>query len=162
MIAVFQRVTSASVAVDGELVGQCGAGCLILLGVARGDTELDADRLAAKLAKLRVFADNNGKMNRSVTDIGGCALVVPNFTLLADYTHGNRPDYLGAAPPDEANALYEYFCRALEEQSVPVSRGIFGADMRVSLVNDGPVTLVLDSRSLGTGIHPANIYQVNN
>jgi D-tyrosyl-tRNA(Tyr) deacylase len=148
MTAVFQRVEHASVSVNGEITGSCGHGCLILLGVACGDSERDADKLAAKLAKLRVFSDENGKMNLSVIDVAGSALVISNFTLLADYSHGNRPDYLGAAAPDAANALYEYFCGALAKTGVPVSRGVFGADMRVELVNDGPVTLVLDSRVL--------------
>lgn len=148
MTAVFQRVERAFVSVGGEIKGECGRGGLILLGVTRGDTERDADKLAAKLAKLRVFADENGKMNLSVTDIGGSVLVVPNFTLLADYAHGNRPDFLNAAPPSEADALYDYFCRALGSSGVPVARGVFGADMRVELVNDGPVTMVLYSSAL--------------
>lgn len=148
MIAVFQRVTEASVTVAGKTVGACGAGCVILLGVAAGDTQADADKLAAKLAKLRVFSDENGKLNKSITDTGGSALVVPNFTLIADYTHGNRPDWFGAAPPDLANALYERFCHALSGAGIRVAQGVFGADMLVSLINDGPVTLVIDSRLL--------------
>lgn len=148
MIAVFQRVTEASVSVTGKTVGSCSAGCLILLGVAAGDTQADADKLAAKLAKLRVFSDENGKLNKSLTDIGGSALVVPNFTLIADYSHGNRPDWFGAAPPDVANTLYERFCRALAGAGIRVAQGVFGADMLVSLKNDGPVTLVIDSRLL--------------
>jgi D-tyrosyl-tRNA(Tyr) deacylase len=148
MIAVFQRVTEASVSVAGKTVGACGAGCVILLGVAAGDTQADADKLAAKLAKLRVFSDENGKLNKSITDTGGSALVVPNFTLIADYTHGNRPDWFGAAPPDLANALYERFCRTLSGAGIRVTQGVFGADMLVTLKNDGPVTLVIDSRLL--------------
>ncbi|MGI6202153.1 MAG: D-aminoacyl-tRNA deacylase [Eubacteriales bacterium] len=148
MVAVFQRVTEASVTVDGKVVGECAAGCAILLGVAVGDTEADADKLAAKISKLRVFSDENGKLNKSVIDIGGSALVVPNFTIIADYTRGNRPDWFGAAPPDEANALFERFCSSLAEAGVPAAKGIFGADMLVSIKNDGPVTLVLDSRRL--------------
>ena len=133
---------------SGEVVGSCGIGCLILLGVARCDRESDADKLASKIARLRVFADENGKMNRSVTDVGGGTLVVPNFTLLANYAHGNRPDFLDAAPPCEADPLFRYFCDSLGRLGVNVSRGVFGADMRVELVNDGPVTLTLYSGAL--------------
>ncbi len=148
MVAVFQRVAEASVAVSGKVVGECGAGCVVLLGVAAGDTEADAKKLAAKISKLRVFSDENGKLNKSVKDIGGSALVVPNFTLIANYVHGNRPDFMGAAPPAEADALFEKFCDTLAGEGVPVAKGIFGADMLVSIKNDGPVTLVLDSRQL--------------
>lgn len=148
MTAVFQRVTEASVTVEGNIVGECGKGCLILLGVAAGDTEADADKLAVKISKLRVFSDENGKLNKSVLDISGSALVVPNFTIIADYSHGNRPDWFGAAPPAEANALFERFCRSLADAGVPVAKGVFGADMLVSLKNDGPVTMVLESSRL--------------
>lgn len=144
MKAVLQRVTRAQVDIDGETVGQIGKGFLILLGVAQGDTEEDLDRLLAKICKLRVFEDENGKMNRSVQDVGGSLLVVSQFTLLANYRHGNRPDFLGAAAPAEAERLYElFFARAAE--TVPVQHGRFGADMQVSLCNDGPVTIVMDS-----------------
>ena len=148
MKAVLQRVKSASVAVDGETVGACGNGFLILLGVAGGDTGTDAELLAAKIVKLRVFKDENGKMNRSVTDIGGELLVISQFTLLANYRHGNRPDFLASAKPDGANRLYEYFKQLLGREVPHVEAGIFGADMQVSLVNDGPVTIVMDSKDL--------------
>lgn len=148
MKAVLQRVKSASVAVDGETVGACGNGFLILLGVAGGDTETDAELLAAKIVKMRVFKDENGKMNRSVMDIGGELLVISQFTLLANYRHGNRPDFLASAKPEEANRLYEYFKQLLKRDVPHVEAGIFGADMQVSLVNDGPVTIVMDSKDL--------------
>lgn len=144
MKAVLQRVTRAQVDIDGETVGQIGKGFLILLGVAQGDTEEDLDRLLSKILKLRVFEDENGKMNRSVQDVGGSLLVVSQFTLLANYRHGNRPDFLGAAAPAEAERLYERFL-ARAAETVPVQHGRFGADMQVSLCNDGPVTIVMDS-----------------
>lgn len=144
MKAVLQRVTRAQVDIDGETVGQIGKGFLILLGVAQGDTEEDLDRLLAKICKLRVFEDENGKMNRSVQDVGGSLLVVSQFTLLANYRHGNRPDFLGAAAPAEAERLYELFL-ARAAKILPVQHGRFGADMQVSLCNDGPVTIVMDS-----------------
>lgn len=147
MIAVLQRVSGASVAVDGSTVGRCEVGLCVLLGVADGDTKDDADALVKKTVNLRIFEDGNGKMNLSVQDVGGEMLVVSNFTLLAAYRKGNRPDYTGAAAPAAANELYEYFseaCRAF----VPVQNGIFGADMKLSIENDGPVTIVLDSRVL--------------
>lgn len=148
MIVVLQRVKSAEVTVNGSVTGSCGRGLLILLGVAAGDGTADADALAAKISKLRIFEDENGKMNRSVLDIGGGALVVSNFTLLADYRHGNRPSFTGAAAPDEAKRLYGYFSARLAVCGIAVGNGIFGADMQVSLCNDGPVTLTLDSRVL--------------
>lgn len=149
MRAVVQRVSGASVAVSGETVGKCGRGFLILLGVARGDTEADADVLAAKLSKLRVFEDGNGKMNLSLSDIGGELLIISNFTLYADCRHGNRPDFLMAEAPAEANRLYEYFTDRMKTLSgCPTGTGVFGADMKVSIENDGPVTLVIDSPDL--------------
>ncbi len=149
MRAVVQRVSGASVAVSGETVGKCGRGFLILLGVAKGDTEADADVLAAKLSKLRVFEDGNGKMNLSLSDIGGELLIISNFTLYADCRHGNRPDYLMAEAPAEANRLYEYFTDRMKTLSgCPTETGVFGADMKVSIENDGPVTLVIDSPEL--------------
>ena len=148
MKAVLQRVKNAAVSVDGKTVGACQEGFLILLGVAEGDTETDAELLAAKIVKLRVFKDENGKMNRSVKDIGGELLVISQFTLLADYRHGNRPDFLASAKPDEANRLYEYFKQLLRRDIPHVDAGIFGADMQVSLLNDGPVTIVMDSKVL--------------
>ncbi len=149
MRAVVQRVSGASVAVSGETVGKCGRGFLILLGVAKGDTEADADVLAAKLSKLRVFEDGNGKMNLSLSEIGGELLVISNFTLYADCRHGNRPDFLMAEAPAEANRLYEYFTDRMKILSgCPTETGVFGADMKVSIENDGPVTLVIDSPEL--------------
>ena len=145
MKAVIQRVTSASVHVDGELIGSCGHGLLVLLGVAQGDTEEDLDRMLQKMVKLRIFEDENGKMNRSVQDIDGEMLVVSQFTLLANYKHGNRPDYLGAAAPAEANRLYEMFVEKAKSYVRHVGHGQFGADMKVSLLNDGPVTIVMES-----------------
>ncbi len=145
MKAVIQRVRSASVDVDGERVGECGHGLLVLLGVAEGDTEADLDKLLTKMVKLRIFEDENGKMNRSVQDIDGEMLVVSQFTLLANYRHGNRPDFLGAAAPAEANRLYELFLERAAGLVRHVGHGVFGADMQVSLVNDGPVTIVMES-----------------
>ena len=148
MIAVLQRVSRASVAVDGATVAECGKGFLVLLGVARGDSEEDCRLLADKIAKLRVFQDCDGKMNLSVTDVGGSIVVVPNFTLLASYRKGNRPDFFDSAPPDTAKPLFEYFTSYISEQVPGVGRGIFGADMKVDLLNDGPVTIVMDSNVL--------------
>lgn len=149
MIAVIQRVDRASVAVDGEVVGKCDKGLAILLGVAEGDSEKDADALAAKISKLRIFCDENDKMNLSVNDIGGSALVISQFTLLANYAKGNRPDFFGAASPDTANRLYEYFCdRFASLIQGDVEQGIFGADMLCEFVNNGPVTIVMDSKVL--------------
>ena len=148
MRAVIQRVSSASVAVDGAVVGSCERGYLILLGVAEGDTELDAELLCKKIAALRIFRDENDKMNLSIRDIDGEALVISQFTLLANYRHGNRPDFLASAKPDEANRLYEYFTELLSRELRRVEHGIFGADMKVSLTNDGPVTICMDSEVL--------------
>ena len=147
MIAVLQRVGGACVAVDGQTVGKCGKGLCVLLGVANGDTEEDADALAKKILNLRIFEDENQKMNRSLLDVCGEMLVVSNFTLLAAYKKGNRPDYMNAAKPDEANRLYEYFADRCKE-SVSVETGIFGADMKLRIDNDGPVTIVMDSKVL--------------
>jgi D-tyrosyl-tRNA(Tyr) deacylase len=129
------------VRVDGELVGEIGAGLCVLIGIARGDA--DTGRLAAKIARLRVFADEQGRFDRSVLDVGGSALVISQFTLLASTDKGNRPSFTDAAPPAEAEPLYERFCANLEALGVPVARGVFGATMAVELVNDGPVTIVL-------------------
>ncbi len=148
MKAVIQRVANASVVVDGNTVGSCGRGYLILLGVAEGDTETDAELLSRKIAALRIFRDENDKMNLSVKDIDGEALVISQFTLLANYRHGNRPDFLASAKPEEANRLYEYFKTLLSRELRRVESGIFGADMKVSLVNDGPVTICMDSEVL--------------
>ena len=152
MKAVIQRVRSASVEVDGETVGSCGQGLLVLLGVAPEDTEEDMERMVQKMVKMRIFTDENGKMNRSVQDIDGEMLVVSQFTLFANYKHGNRPDYLGAAAPDVANAMYEKFLARARELVRHVGHGVFGAHMQVSLVNDGPVTIVMESDVLA----PAN------
>ena len=148
MIAVIQRVKHASVAIDEKCVGECKKGLMILLGVAEGDTEADADALVAKISKLRIFSDEAGKMNLSVKDVCGEMLVVSNFTLLANYVKGNRPDYFGAAAPDKAKALYEYFGCLAEKEVEHVGYGEFGADMEVTIVNDGPVTIVMDSKVL--------------
>jgi D-tyrosyl-tRNA(Tyr) deacylase len=142
--AVLQRVTGAQVHVDGALIGEVGKGLLILVCAMAGDTDAQAERLAAKVAKLRVFKDDQGKMNLSVRDIGGAALVVSQFTLAADL-RGNRPGFSTAAPPAEGERLYRYFSQCLENEGVPVSNGQFGADMAVSLVNDGPVTIWMDT-----------------
>ncbi len=146
MIAVIQRVAAASVAADGIPAGKCGRGLFVLCGVVDGDTEGDADILAAKVAKLRIFTDANDKMNLSVTDIGGDALVVSNFTLGADVSHGNRPSFTPAAPPTIAEPLYVRFCRQLAAAGVPVETGVFGADMQIDLHADGPVTILMDSK----------------
>ena len=145
MKAVIQRVRSARVQVDGRTVGECGHGLLVLLGVAPGDTDRDLERMVQKMVKLRIFEDENGKMNRSLLDVGGEVLVISQFTLLADYRKGNRPDFFGAAAPDTAKTLYEDFIDLLREQVSHVACGKFGANMQVSLCNDGPVTIVMDS-----------------
>ncbi len=145
MKAVIQRVRSASVEVDGVVVGTCERGLLVLLGVAPEDTDADMERMVQKMVKMRIFEDENGKMNRSLADVDGEMLVVSQFTLFANYRHGNRPDYLGAAAPDKANAMYEAFVARASELVRHVGHGVFGADMKVSLVNDGPVTIVMES-----------------
>lgn len=147
MIAVIQRVARASVTIDSRLNSSIDNGLLILLGVKQGDTEKDAELLVRKISNLRIFSDEFGKMNLSVLDVGGSALVVSNFTLLANYKKGNRPDYLNGAKPEEANRLYEYFCEMISA-SVPTETGVFGADMQIDLINDGPVTIVMDSEVL--------------
>ncbi len=145
MKAVIQRVSHASVRVDGETVGACGAGLMILLGVAEGDTEVDAELLCRKIVQLRIFCDEDGKMNRSLRDIDGEMLVISQFTLMANYRHGNRPDFLASAKPAEAERLYEYFKSLAAKEIRRVESGIFGAHMEVELLNDGPVTIVMDS-----------------
>ena len=145
MKAVIQRVRNASVEVDGNVVGSCGEGLLVLLGVAEGDTEREAEMLCRKIVNLRIFQDEAGKMNRSLLDINGEMLVVSQFTLLANYRHGNRPDFLASAKPDEANRLYEYFKELAKKDVRRVESGVFGADMKVSLLNNGPVTIVMDT-----------------
>ena len=148
MKAVLQRVKNASVKVDGETVGACGEGLMILLGVAKGDCEEDAQLLATKICNLRIFTDENDKMNLSIKNIDGEALIISQFTLMANYKHGNRPDYLESAPPDEANRLYEYFVSLMSAELKHVDKGVFGAHMEVGLINDGPVTIAMDSEVL--------------
>lgn len=146
MKAVVQRVLKSSVSVDGEIKGSIDKGFNVLLGVMDGDGEAQAELLAAKISKLRVFEDENGKMNKSVLDIGGGILVVSQFTLCADIKKGNRPSFTDSAMPDEANRLYEYFCKKLLENGVSkVETGVFAADMKVEIINDGPVTIVMDT-----------------
>jgi D-aminoacyl-tRNA deacylase len=143
--AVVQRVAEARVRVEGEVVGEIGPGLCVLLGVAREDDELAAERLAGRVARLRIFENEDGKFDRSVLDTGGAALVVSQFTLIANTAKGNRPSFSEAAPPELAQPLYESFCAALRELGVPVETGVFGARMRVELANDGPVTILLDA-----------------
>lgn len=145
MRAVIQRVTRASVAVNGETVGAIRQGLMVLLGVKTGDTEQDARYIADKIVKLRIFEDENGKMNRAVRDIGGGILCVSQFTLLGDARGQNRPGFTQAEAPERANELYQLVCARMREQGCPVETGIFRADMQVELCNDGPVTLLLDS-----------------
>lgn len=149
MKAVIQRVSRASVTIDGEIVGSVNQGFMILLGVEQGDTKAETDKLIKKIPVLRIFEDENGKMNLSCLDISGEMLVVSQFTLCADCSHGRRPSFIGSAPPDIANELYEYFVDQLKNSGVKkVETGRFGADMKVDLLNDGPVTIILDSKDL--------------
>lgn len=146
MRALIQRVTASAVRIDGETVGQIGQGLNILLCVMDGDTAAEAQQLAAKCAKMRIFEDEDGKMNRSVLDVGGGVLAISQFTLCADCRKGNRPSFTSSAPPDTAEALYAQFCDSLLENGVrQVERGVFAADMQVEIHNDGPVTIWLDS-----------------
>ena len=145
MIAVLQRVNEASVTVLGKITGKIGKGLYILLGVERGDTEADACALAEKISRLRIFEDENEKMNLSVNDVCGEVLVVPNFTLNANYSHGNRPDYLNSASPAEAEELFEFFKCRMKELVKGVESGVFGADMTSEIVTSGPVTIVMKS-----------------
>lgn len=145
MRALIQRVSEASVRVDGDVVGEIGQGLLVLICAMRGDSEAEAVKLAGKISKLRIFQDEAGKMNKSVLDIGGSALVVSQFTLAADTKSGNRPGFSTACGPEEGNEFYEFFADQLAETGVPVAKGRFGADMKVSLLNDGPVTIWMDT-----------------
>lgn len=145
MRAVLQRVTRATCTVEGHVTGETGPGFLVLLGVAPGDTPETARALAAKIARLRVFGDEAGKMNRSLLDLGGGILSISQFTLYADTRRGNRPSFTDAAPPDQARALYAEFNAALRAHGLPVGEGVFGAHMTLDLTNDGPVTLILDA-----------------
>jgi len=147
MRVVLQRVTSARVEVDGETVGSIGAGLLILVGVTHADTHADADYLASKIVQLRIFPDDAGRMNRSLLDAGGALLVVSQFTLYGDCRKGRRPGFDRAAAPEHARGLYEYFVQCLRSSNIMVETGVFQAEMKVSLVNDGPVTFVLDSQA---------------
>ena len=146
MKAVVQRVTASSVSEDGEIAGKIDKGLNVLLGVEEDDTEKDAEVLAAKIAKMRIFEDENEKMNLSVLDVDGSVLVISQFTLCADIKKGNRPSFILAAKPDKATALYEYFSSQLKENGVKkVENGVFGADMAVEISNDGPVTIIMDT-----------------
>ena len=149
MRAILQRVSQASVTIEGKATASIGQGFLVLLGVENGDTEQEAKLLCDKTAALRVFEDENGKLNLSCLDIGGEILVISNFTLCADCRKGRRPSFMGAAAPGEAEPLYGRFCEQLSQNGVKrVARGVFGADMKVSLINDGPVTILLDTKEL--------------
>ncbi len=153
MKAVIQRVNSASVEIDGKIVSSIKQGFLVLLGVGDGDDESDAQILSNKIAKMRIFTDENDKMNRSLYDVEGSVLVISNFTLYANCTHGNRPDFFDSASPSIAQPLYERFVELLSAQDIECFTGVFGADMKVALENDGPVTIILDSKMLKNKAH---------
>ncbi len=144
MKIVVQRVKKADVKVDGEIVGKIDKGFMILVGVTHTDTKENADYLAKKLCKLRIFEDENEKMNLSLKDVGGKLLLISQFTLYANTADGNRPSFIEAAKPEQANEIYEYFCDKCKEQGIEVQKGIFGAHMDVSLINDGPVTIIIE------------------
>lgn len=145
---IIQRVTEAKVEVEGKTVGEIGTGFLVLIGICEGDTEREADKLVKKLLGMRIFADETGKMNLSLDDVGGNLLLVSQFTLYADCKKGNRPSFTRAAGPEAANQLYEYIVKQCRQSGKTVECGVFGADMKVSLVNDGPFTVILDSAEL--------------
>ena len=147
MRVVIQRVSEASVKVDNQIVGEIGKGLMLLIGVDESDENSDADWLVKKILDVRVFSDDEGKMNHSVKDINGEILCISQFTLISDYKKGNRPSYIKAARPDKAIPLFEYFKDEMKKSGLKTERGIFGADMKVSLINDGPVTLVFDSKT---------------
>lgn len=149
MKAILQRVSNARVDIENKTVGQIEKGFLILLGVENGDEQRDAEVLAAKISRLRIFTDENDKMNLSLTDVDGGVLVISNFTLCADCSHGRRPSFIAAARPETAEPLYEYFCKKMTDNGISrVEKGVFGADMQVSLTNDGPVTIDINSKDL--------------
>lgn len=147
MRCLVQRVKEASVSVSGNVIGAIEKGYLILLGVSQTDTEEVADKMLKKVLDARLFEDENGKTNLSIRDVSGSLLVVSQFTLYADTRRGNRPSFINAGAPDHANALYEYFCKKAEEQGMPLAHGLFGADMQVALINDGPFTIMYDSEA---------------
>ena len=144
MKLVIQRVKKANVVIENKIAGEIKQGFMVLVGITHTDTEKNADYLAKKLCKLRVFEDENGKMNLSLKDVKGSLLLISQFTLYANTTEGNRPSFIEAAKPDEANKLYEYFCRKCSEEGIEVQKGVFGAHMEVSLINDGPVTIIIE------------------
>ena len=144
MRALIQRVSRAAVSVEGRQIGQCGPGLMILICAMQGDSTAQAEQMAAKIAKLRIFKDDEGRMNRSILDIGGSALVISQFTLAADTSRGNRPGFSTAAPPDEGERLYRHFADSIASLGIPTETGQFGADMAVELVNDGPVTIWIE------------------
>ena len=144
MKIVIQRVANAQIEVDKKVVGKIGKGFLVLVGVTHEDTKENADYLVKKLCKLRIFTDENDKMNLSLKDVNGELLIVSQFTLYANCKDGNRPSFVEAAKPEQANELYEYFCSECEKNDIKVEKGIFGADMKVSLLNDGPVTIIIE------------------
>lgn len=147
MKIVIQRVSEANVKVDGKITGEISNGLLLLVGINEEDTEADADWLAQKILNLRVFGDEEGKLNKSVIDISGEILCISQFTLIADYKKGNRPSFIKAAKPDKAIPLFDYFKTEIAKSGLRIASGIFGADMKVSLLNDGPVTIVMDSKT---------------
>ena len=147
MKAVIQRVSEANVKVDGEIVGEISHGLLLLIGIDEEDEKADADWLVQKILNLRIFGDEDGKLNLSVLDISGEILCISQFTLIADYKKGNRPSFIKAAKPDNAIPLFEYFKTQIAQSNLKIESGIFGADMKVSLLNDGPVTIVMDSKT---------------
>ena len=148
MRALIQRVSKASVAIGDNLVSEINQGLLILVCAMTDDNDLNVERMAAKISKIRIFSDENGKMNKSILDIGGEALIVSQFTLAADTTRGNRPGFSSASPPDKGEELYEYFIKELNKYDIDCKKGVFGGDMEISLVNDGPTTIWLDNADL--------------
>ncbi len=144
MKLVIQRVKNAKVEVEGNIVGKIGKGFLVLVGITHTDTKKEADYLVKKLCKLRIFEDENGKMNLGLKDVGGELLIISQFTVYADCSEGNRPSFVNAAKPEMANVLYEYFCEECKKNEIKVEKGIFGADMKVELINDGPVTIIIE------------------